>query len=207
MREIVPIISDLIGEYYSIEEFQALAAVYDVTVYVDGYPPKWLPAIKNLVVSISHGNNQTFLKALVESLIRNAEQGVGNTQWEAREAHQNAFYDLRKAEKILSENVLPDEISVEENRPFRAKSEARQFLSKADTSIFIVDPFVGLGTLDCLLDASVEARILAGTRPDHLEKDFERHLREFCAEGRQVTVRRHPKLHDRHIFSVIDAGY
>jgi len=200
-REAIPIISDLVWKYYSADEFQALAEVFDVNICADLVRAgNWLPVIKELVVNISHNNHRAFLKALLDSLIRQAEQGIGNTQWEAREAHQNALADLKIAEKILSKDALPDEISVDESRHFSAKSEARQFLSLAETEILIVDPYLGLGTLDCLVDVQVDVRILTGVRPEQLEKGLDRHIKEFCAEGRKVTIKQHPKLHDRYIF-------
>lgn len=200
-KEVIPILSDLVGQYYSPEDFQQLLETFEVKI--DSSPilsGNWLPVIRELVTNIAHNNHHAFLRALVASLIRKAEQGVGNTKWEQREAHRNALYYLGEAEKKLEGGLLPDQISVEEDRHFSAKSEIRELFLSATTEIVIVDPFIGLGTLDCLIDTKVPIRILTGARPENIEDDFARHLKEFCKEGRSISIRKHHKLHDRYIF-------
>lgn len=58
---------------------------------------------------------------------------------------------------------------------------------------------VGVGTLDCFRTMKVPIRLLAGAHNNSIEAGFENALRAFPAEGFTIEVRRHPKLHDRHI--------
>lgn len=86
-----------------------------------------------------------------------------------------------------------------EDKPFAAKSEVREFLEKAETPILVVDPFVGVGTLDCFRSVKVSIRLLTGKHANSIEQRFDAALQSFLAEGFQVDVRQHAKLHDRHI--------
>ncbi|HKQ08157.1 MAG TPA: hypothetical protein VJ464_23730 [Blastocatellia bacterium] len=99
----------------------------------------------------------------------------------------------------MDEPGLPEEIAVPEDRPFSAKSQVREFLAAAETSITIVDAYVGLGTLDCLRDVIYPIRLLTGQKPQSVENGFDRALKQFASEGYAIEVRQHPKLHDRYI--------
>jgi hypothetical protein len=62
-----------------------------------------------------------------------------------------------------------------------------------------VDPYVGVGTLDCVRDVQHPIRILTGDRQNSIEQGFLAALAQFQAEGYTVEVRAHPKLHDRYL--------
>jgi hypothetical protein len=70
---------------------------------------------------------------------------------------------------------------VTQGSPFSAKSQIRDLLATASTDIFVVDPYMGVGTLDCL-----------GSVVDTALADFQK-------EGFQIEIRRVDKLHDRHL--------
>jgi 3-deoxy-D-manno-octulosonate 8-phosphate phosphatase KdsC-like HAD superfamily phosphatase len=100
---------------------------------------------------------------------------------------------------LIENDQLPEQISVNENRPFTAKSEAREFIGKAETQITIVDNYIGIGTLDCLRDTDKAIRILTGSKSQNIEKNFQKSFTEFVSEGHVIEIRCHPKLHDRYI--------
>jgi hypothetical protein len=94
---------------------------------------------------------------------------------------------------------LPAEINAPEGSRFTAKSKVREFLREADTPLTVVDNYIGAGTLDCLRDVKQPVRLLTGSGDKCIEAGFERVLADFRAEGFQIEVRRHKKLHDRYI--------
>jgi len=124
---------------------------------------------------------------------------VARTDWERRDHHQGMLGPLEALEAELQKGGLPTEISVPEEHPFTAKSEAREFLAQAATKVTVVDNWVGPSTLDCLRDVNQFIRLLTGQHATALADGFERALGDFCSEGYRIEVRRHPKLHDRYI--------
>jgi hypothetical protein len=82
---------------------------------------------------------------------------------------------------------------------FSAKSKVRDLLETATGEVFIVDPYIGVGTLDCIRNLTVPVRLLTGTHLNSVESDFDRAVAAFAAEGHQLQVKRAPHLHDRHL--------
>jgi hypothetical protein len=153
---------------------------------------------RQLVEGINIGNHRAFLDAILEHLeVKNASL-VASTDWNERSFHIAMTKRIKRLREDIGEPEIPSELTVDENRQFTAKSEIREFLHKATTEVFIVDPYVGVGTLDCLRDVNLPIRLLTGKNPQSIEDGFPAALATFEAEGRQIEVRRHAKLHDRH---------
>jgi len=106
---------------------------------------------------------------------------------------------IREAQKLLETSVAPSQITVTAGSVFTAKSRVRELLETATSDVFIVDPYVGIGTLDCLRDLAVPIRLLTGTHQNSVEPNFDRAIYTFSAEGHQLQVRRVQQLHDRHV--------
>jgi hypothetical protein len=75
----------------------------------------------------------------------------------------------------------------------------RELLSNAGGPVFLIDAYVGLGTLDCLRDLAHPIRVLTGQQKHSVEAGFENAVRDFRSEGRTIAVKRHPTLHDRYL--------
>ena len=90
-------------------------------------------------------------------------------------------------------------MAVAEGKPFTAKSKARELFASAETEITLGDNYVGPATLDCVREAKHPIRILTGSHAQTAGDDFKRALKDMRKEGINVTVRQHPKLHDRYI--------
>jgi len=90
-------------------------------------------------------------------------------------------------------------MAVAEGKPLTAKSKARELFASAETEITLVDNYVGPATLDCVREAKHPIRILTGSQAQTAGDDFKRALKDMRKEGINVTVRQHPKLHDRYI--------
>jgi len=70
-------------------------------------------------------------------------------------------------------------------------------VSKADGGVFLVDAYVGIGTLDCFRDVPHPIRILTAQDKQSIEQRFDAAVKDFRLDGHVIDVRRHTKLHDR----------
>jgi hypothetical protein len=189
--------------YYTPEEFGEIASIFDVA-FDPGQPWRgrdwnWLGIARQLIEKLDFGNHRLLLESLLEQLDQRNKTAIARTDWERREAHQHAEPKIRRLIESLGEASIPREIAVAEAKPFSAKAEVREFLERAETEIFVVDPCIGISTLDCLRSVSKPIRLLTGTHPNSIEKGFDGALQAFRAEGFQVELRQNAKLHDRHI--------
>lgn len=198
--ESIPKLSDVLREYVPEEELEALCDSLDVPVEYDSQDrPRYGALAKALVTETEHGNNHRLLKTLLDTASRRAQDMAAHSEWERRSYHERMQGEVAELERELEAAGLPTEIDVDEGRPFRAKSEVRELLAQAETTVTVVDNYVGGSTLDCLREVSEPIRLLTGSGSKSLSSDFCRVLAEFVAEGMRIEVRQHPKLHDRYL--------
>jgi len=200
----IPILSEILEMYYTPREFAELASIFDVAFDSSQASWReeewnWLGIARQLVEKLDFGNHHRLLESLLEQLDQRNKTAIARTDWERRDAHQHAEPKIRQLIDSLGEPSIPREIAVTEAKPFSVKAEVREFLERAETEIFVIDPYIGIGTLDCLRLASKPIRLLTGTRPNSIEKGFDGALQAFRAEGFQLEVRQNAMLHDRHI--------
>jgi len=196
---LVPILAEAIEKYYDSADFLELCDLYDLSVELNDGKIAYLRTARNLVTMIDHGNNRKLLQSLIPSLLSRCKNGIATTNWGTKEFHENMEYRIHELFFLIKNDQIPEQISVEELKPFTAKSKAREFIGKSDTTTIIVDNYIGVGTLDCLRDLTKHVRILTGSRKQNIEKSFPKSLSEFITEGHQVEIKCHPKLHDRYI--------
>jgi|SRR6185312_9718085 len=197
----IPVLSEVLELYYTQEELLEMAEIFDVTVPGEFYGPRfnWLAVARQLVEKIDHGNHYKMLEATLNAVEQRNKTAIARTDWERREAHQSASPKIGRIIAALSEPGIAREIVVAEDKPFTAKAEVREFLEKAETPTLVVDAYVGVATLDCFRTMNVPIRLLTGAHNNSIETGFENALKAFQAEGFTIEVRRHTKLHDRHI--------
>ena len=148
---------------------------------------------------LEHGNTRHLLDNLLDLAESRNNERVAHTTWERRDFHQSMTQVIREAQGLLEASAAPSEITVTAGSVFSAKSKIRELLETADGDVFIVDSYVGVGTLDCLCNLWVPVRLLTGTHPNSVEPDFHRAVGAFATEGHHLEVRRAPQLHDRHL--------
>ena len=199
----IPILSEVLQLYYTEENILEMAAIFNVAFSeeaVGRFPRfEWLCVARQLVEQIDHGNHYQMLKSILDALEQKNRTAIARTDWERREAHQYATPKIEKLLSALQEPGIAREIVVPEDRPFTAKAEIREFLERAETPTLVVDAYVGVGTLDCFRAMKVPIRLLTGSHNNSIETGFENALGAFQSEGFTIEVRRHAKLHDRHI--------
>jgi hypothetical protein len=199
MFEHVLSLSDALKTYYPDAELSRMATYYGVENPADWHGINHSGLAETLLSKMDIGRNKEFLSVIVSSLESRIDQAIANSQWEERSFHQGMWPRIKPLLEFLKAGTVSTEVTVKPSNPFSAKAEVRELLTIAKTPITIVDAYVGLGTLDCLREASQPIGLLTGANDPAIEKDFERHLKEFAAEGRTIDVRRHGKLHDRYI--------
>lgn len=196
---LVPTLAEAIKKYYDSDDFLELCDLFDVNVEFNNGKIAYVRFARNLVTLIVHGNNRKLLQSLIPSLLSKCRNGIATTSWEKKVFHENMEGRILELFSLIENDQLPEQISIEEHKPFIAKSEAREFIGKAETSVTIVDNYVGVGTLDCLRDLDKPVRVLTGSREQNVEKGFTKSLSEYREEGHDIEIRCHPKLHDRYI--------
>jgi hypothetical protein len=199
----IPILAEVLELYYSFDEFMEMTSIFDVKFSEESMWRNqrfnWLAAARALVERIDHGNHYKMLESVLSALEQRNRTAIARTDWETRYAHQSATPKIEQLIAALGEPGLAREIVVAEEKPFTAKSEVREFLERAETPTLVVDAYIGVGTLDCFRTMKVPIRLLTGSQNNSIEAGFENALKAFQAEGFKIEVRRHAKLHDRHI--------
>ena len=186
--------------YFTLDELRELTALFDVSLETLGeYEPSWLSLARELTTKLDHGNSRRLLDSLLDLADNRNSDGVAHTSWERQTFHNSMTPVIREAQELLEDSAAPSEIAVAAGNVFTAKSKVRELLQTAASEVFIVDPYVGLGTLDCLRDLTIPVRLLTGTHSNSIEAGFDRAIADFCVEGHQLEVRRVQALHDRHL--------
>jgi hypothetical protein len=189
--------------YYSYGELMEAASIFDVNLSAEhvwrmGHF-SWLAAARLLVDRINLGNHYEMLESLLSALEQRNKTAIARTDWERRDAHECATPKIKRLIGALGDPGVAREIVIAEGKPFTAKAEVREFLERAETEVLVVDPYVGVGTLDCLRTVRFPIRLLTGANANSMEGGFDGALKAFQAEGFQIEVRQHGKLHDRHL--------
>jgi len=197
----VPILADATKTYYEDIEIIELGGLTNLDLDFSGTDVNFshIKLARLLITQIEHDNRRRFLEIIVPSLLNRAREGAARSKWDAQEFHRRMVSNLELIANALDEGKLPEEVSVPENKPFTAKSEVRELVAATETTLTIVDNYVGIGTLDCLRDVKRPIRLLTGQHPNSIASGFDSGLKDLLAEGYKVEVRQHPKLHDRFI--------
>jgi hypothetical protein len=195
MVEHILTLSDALKMYYTNAELVCMCDSYGIP-YLSGFDTEFA---KQLLTNPHLGKNKDFLAVIASTLENRVDEAIAGSSFERRDFHQSMWPRVKALLEVLSTGVGRREVTVEAGSHFGAKAEVRELISSAKTQITVVDTYIGLGTLDSLRDASQPIRLLTGAYDTAIEKDFERHLKEFIADGKTIEVRRHFKLHDRYI--------
>jgi hypothetical protein len=203
-RSSIPTLADLLEYYYQFDDLMALAALFDVKfnevhVFRTGGVVCWIEMARQMVERLDHGNHRGLMEAVLEQLDSRNVNGLAHRHGDGRAAHENYRSKIARLNQDFASGAgIPHEVATPGDRPYTAKAEVREFVARADTEILLVDPYIGVGTLDCLRSTYAPIRLLTGTRPNSIEDGFPKPLEAFRAEGHRITIRQHDRLHDRH---------
>lgn len=189
-------LAQILEAYITWEELSDLASIFEVTIDAER---RWLSVAKALTARLNQGNTRLLVDNLVGMCETKNSDGIAHTSWERRDFHLNMGPVVRESRELLETSAAPSEVTLPAENPFSAKSKVRELLETSEGEVFVVDPYVGVGTLDCLRGLTVPIRLLTANHSQAIEPDFARNLAAFLAEGHIVSVRTCAGLHDRHV--------
>lgn len=195
--EIIEIFADAIKEYYSKYEFDDLCSQFEIEIPYDDIDPDYRKLAKTLAESINRGNTRRFLKALIPDLLKRCNERIENTSEEDKIYHQQMIPHFERFQLLLRDQGVQAEVKLPEPHLFTIKSEVKTFFSKTNTDVIIADPFVGVGTLECLQGIKFQISLLTGIGQNTFEEGFNASLKVFRSKGHNIKIRRHASLHDR----------
>ena len=106
-------------------------------------------------------------------------------------------------EQFRSMLMVSPAVPVKTQRPsgltLNTRGEVSTFIGRAKTEVTLVDPQLGIVTLDCLRTVTGLTRLLTASSPDALDENFQKALAALRAKGRRYELRRNKKLNDRFI--------
>jgi hypothetical protein len=100
---------------------------------------------------------------------------------------------------LLREQKGEAEVKTPGSYIFSIKSEVQTFFRAAQTDVIIVDPWIGVDTLDCFVGIKSKIRLLTGQSPKSFEAGLEAMLKRYQAKFSNVSIRRYKPLQDRFI--------
>ena len=198
-------LATVLEAYYDAAEFVETAALFGVTLeHPDYYAPDqsksyWVLAARQILDNIDQGACYALLTSLLDQLEVKNGLAIARTTYERRQANELLTPRIRELQEAIKNVASPSTIIVPEANPFTAKSEVRAMVATATTSVFVVDPYIGVGTLDCFVGVTQPIRLLTGNQANAIESTLAKALTDFRAEGYVIEIRRAPTLHDRHL--------
>ena len=198
-KSLIPLLAEAIKTYVPARELLELCEIFSTDIPLEDQGPNYLQLADTLISRPEHGSNREFLNALVPLVLSRNDERYAHTGFEKQYCHQAFGARMQPLSQLVGDPMVQTSVTVQENQPFSAKSEARDLLGKAETLVTVVDAYIGIGTLDCLRDVQHPIRILTGNKDKSIENGFERSLKDFRGEGYEVEVKTHSKLHDRYL--------
>lgn len=192
-------LTETLKEYLPVSELHELADLFDVPLPDNESERPYLQISKELIGNPNVGNNARFLSSLLDLSLNRSREGISNTKWAKQDYHSEMFNKISRLQSSIDATGISEEIAVPESSPFTAKSEVRDMLDRAVTTVILVDQYIGVRTLDCLRGVAEPILVLTGTQRQSLEDGFLRSLADFKIEGHKVEIRKHAKLHDRYL--------
>jgi hypothetical protein len=146
--------------YFKHEEFAELAALFEVQLDAVDLPfvynrKPWLAPAREIVMKLDHGNTRRVLDSILDLADNRNSDSIAHTDWERRDYHGSMASVIKEARALLEASSVASEITVPAGHVFSAKSKVRELLETATTEIFLIDPYVGIGTLDCLRNIKI----------------------------------------------------
>lgn len=198
----VPILAEFLRQYYEPFEIQEVASLFGIELPVltsVSTNVDWLKVAIQVLERLEQSNYQRLLQTLIEQLEIKNITAIGNTDYGVQKAHESLRPKIAAFRTDFENMGVPTEIAVPEGSPFTAKSHIRELLAIAATNVLVVDPYIGVATLDCLRSVTTSIRLLTGGFSTSIESGFDTTLADFKREAFQIEVRRVPMLHDRHL--------
>ena len=192
-------IADAIKEYYSNYEIDDLCNQFDIEIDYRGADPDYVKLAKTLSETTGLHNTQRFFKALLPDLLKRCNERIANSTSEDLIYHQQMVRQIEGFQLLVREQKGEPQAKTPDNFIFSSKTEIQTYFSTAKTDVLIVDPWIGVGTLDCVVGVKSQIRLLSGKSPHSFQKGFEATLKRFRKKIPNFSIRLYKPLQDRFI--------
>jgi hypothetical protein len=159
--ELAIALARIFDAYFDWQDLRELADLFSIQLRkLKLTEPSSLSVAKEPTSQLDHGNNRQFLDNVLELAEHRNQNHIANTKYDQREIHHKMTKVIAKARELLESSLAPSDTTVPAGNPFSAKSKVRELLETTTGPIFILDSYIGVGTLDCLRNLTVPIRLV-----------------------------------------------
>jgi hypothetical protein len=192
-------LADAIKEYYTNYELDDLCNQFDIEINYNDADPDYMELARTLTTTSGHQNTQNFFKTLLPDLLKRCNERIANSTSEDLIYHQQMIHNIEGFKLLLREQKEPVQIKAPGSHIFSDKFEIQTYFSSAKSDVIIVDPWIGVGTLDCVVGVKSQIRLLTGKEPNSYEPGFEATIKRFRKKIPNIAIRLYTPLQDRFI--------
>ncbi len=198
-NEKLEMLADAIKEYYTNYELDDLSGQFGVDITYQGADPDYMKLAKTLTTTNDRQSTQRFLKALIPDLLKRCNERIANSTSEDLIYHQQMLSQIEGFQLLLREQRGETKLKTPDSYIFNIKSDVQTFFKTAKTDVIVVDPKIGVDTLDCFVGVKSKIRLLTGKNPKSFEPGFEATLKRYRTKFSNISIRRYEPLQDRFI--------
>ncbi|MGD2271802.1 MAG: hypothetical protein PVI06_15475 [Desulfobacterales bacterium] len=197
--ESIEMLADAIKEYYSNYELDDLCNQFDIEINYQDADPDYMELARSLTTTTGHQRTQRFFKTLIPNLLKRCNERIANSTSEDLIYHQQMIHHIEGFKLLLREPREPVQIRTPGSHIFSDKFEIQTYFSSAKSDVIIVDPWIGVGTLDCVVGVKSQIRLLTGKGPNSYDPGFEATLKRFRKKIPNIAIRLYTPLQDRFV--------
>ncbi len=198
-NESIEMLADAFKEYYTNYELDDICNQFDIEIDYRDADPDYVKLAQTLTATTSRQSTQRFLKTLIPDMLKRCNERIANSTSEDLIYHQQMIRNIEGFQLLLREPKGETKAVIPGSYIFSVKSEVQTYFSTAKTDVIIVDPWIGVGTLDCVVGVKSQIRVLTGKQPDSFDPGFEATLKRFRSKIPNISVRLCTPLQDRFI--------
>jgi len=197
--ESIEMLADAFKEYYTNYELDDICNQFDIEIDYQDADPDYVKLAQTLTTTTSRQSTQKFLKTLIPDMLKRCTERIANSTSEDLIYHQQMIRHIEGFQWLLREPKQETKSVTPGSYIFSVKSEVQTYFSTAKTDVIIVDPLIGVGTLDCVVGVKSQIRVLTGKQPNSFDRGFEATLKRFRSKIPNISIRLYKPLQDRFI--------
>jgi hypothetical protein len=197
--ESIQSLAEALKEYYNPYELADMCDQYDIEIAYRGTTPDCLQLVKSVVADVNTPSHRRFLNELLSDMRNRCQERIRISSKEDQLYHEQMLPLFDQFGSILRGRPEPVATKRPSGLHFSTRGELSTFIGEAHTEVTLVDPEMGVVTLDCLRSVSEPTRLLTSAASRAADENFIKGLKALKAKGREFELRRNDKLHDRYI--------
>ena len=196
--ETTKILADGVKEYFSPYELEDLCRRLDISIEYSGTSPDLRRLARDVLADPYADPNRRFLKAVLGELIKRCQEQVQNATREDNLYHQQMSLQLGQLSQYLKQDKPAGSAPPKDVPPHSVspRSGMVAFFDQAQTVVTIMEPDLGVGTLDCLRTVAHPIRLLTADPSEGFDRKFTRALKFFRERGKTIDLRLNKGIRD-----------